>query len=240
MNCPICNGMSTLKFSKDNEVIATCLECGTVCKIKKINDKDLQNKKVHNQAIKRIESLDLKNNIPILICNIKKYRTEQGLSQEEVCKAIDIATQRYGNIERCKNIPTPVSLLPISIILNASFSELYTNKSVSSKEYNILKYLSVNENEEIIYNELLEMKDKEIIDYQKKNNIFDTRVFDNKNKKDSKEIAESKKKFQAMVADYKDMRKKLNAILQQDTIIEYYFWEKAKEFINKQGDPDDK
>lgn len=73
---------------------------------------------------------------------IKKYRTEQKLSQEELAEKIHVTRHTISNWERDKNIPDLNSLILLSEIFNTSLDNLVKGdvetmkKQLSNKSFN--------------------------------------------------------------------------------------------------------
>ncbi len=78
--------------------------------------------------------------------NIRKYRKNNGLTQEELAEVADISLSFMGMIERSKRIPSVDTLLKIVKTLNITFNDLFfsdittTHKSLRLSEKYGTKY----------------------------------------------------------------------------------------------------
>ena len=82
---------------------------------------------------------------------IKKYRTEMGLSQDRLAEKIFVSRQTISNWENNKNYPDVKSLLLLSCLFNVSLDMLVKGDLEKMKE---------------------EIKEEDIISFKKLSNIF--------------------------------------------------------------------
>ena len=82
---------------------------------------------------------------------IKKYRTEMGLSQDKLAEKIFVSRQTISNWENNKNYPDVKSLLLLSSLFNVSLDMLVKGDLEKMKE---------------------EIKEEDIISFKKLSNIF--------------------------------------------------------------------
>lgn len=88
--------------------------------------------------------------------NLKKQRTELGLTQKELAEKIGITAKTIQNYENNKTIPTPALMEEISIALNVSPEEMIDNSELNDKiiSAEILEKIENNMNYEFILEDL--------------------------------------------------------------------------------------
>lgn len=88
--------------------------------------------------------------------NLKKKRTELGLTQKELAEKIGITAKTIQNYENNKTIPTPALMEEISIALNISLEEMIDNSELNDKiiSAEILEKIENNMNYEFILEDL--------------------------------------------------------------------------------------
>lgn len=88
--------------------------------------------------------------------NLKKQRTELGLTQKELAEKIGITAKTIQNYENNKTIPTPALMEEISIALNVSLEEMIDNSELNDKiiSAEILEKIENNMNYEFILEDL--------------------------------------------------------------------------------------
>ena len=88
--------------------------------------------------------------------NLKKQRTELGLTQKELAEKIGITAKTIQNYENNKTIPTPALMEEISIALNVSLEEMIDNSELNDKiiSAEILEKIENNINYEFILEDL--------------------------------------------------------------------------------------
>lgn len=237
-NCKKCGKNARLLFKNDNIVIK-CLNpsCGITYKTNIENDKynkvGVGNHKTSNINKYNINKMKNSTDVPIVISNIKKIRLSVRSTQQDISNVLNVSVQRYGTIERCESIPTIVALTPICLYYGASLSDMYTTLFISKEQYETLKYLVVDNDENISYSDELKEKEYEIKKLEEETGITDRKVYNNSREKDSKEVAEIKKQLQILDEEYKKLRKNVGAILQQGMVVDYFNYELAKEYLNK-------
>ena len=65
--------------------------------------------------------------------NMKKRRSELGLSQKELASVVGVSVRTIQNYENKKTIPTSAVMESISIALNVSFEEMINNSELNNK-----------------------------------------------------------------------------------------------------------
>lgn len=68
----------------------------------------------------------MSNIIELVGQRVKDYRTEKGLSQEELSHICDMPTSYLGKIERCQKNPTLITLDKIINALEVSYEEFFS------------------------------------------------------------------------------------------------------------------
>lgn len=86
---------------------------------------------------------------------ISYYRKEKNFTQEEMADALGISQRHYSRIENGKTPITLKHLRVISRLLNVSITELIGETELQSKSS------SIENNERILYNKLLEKQKEE-------------------------------------------------------------------------------
>lgn len=113
-----------------------CVVCGHTQVDEKIQDR-LQIKVLEEKLRLRKEMKGKSK--PILINNIKRIRTEKGISQKKIGQALGYTEQRFGAIERNDNTPIIYAVKQIADVLGVPDAELYTLKYIPMELYNILR-----------------------------------------------------------------------------------------------------
>lgn len=214
MKCKRCGGNALMSFT-NNDIEIRCLDdkCGDISFLySKCKPKE-------------------ENKVPILISNLKKIRNELGLSQSDICKELQVSIQRYGNVERCYNLPTPVAMMPISIALKKNFAEMYELKYITREQYNKLLYCVENEEEKVEYDKLLKKREQELFDLAESLDvdIDDCKIYNNDKVVDTEEIIKNKLIVQNAKREYKKYRNKVNCVLKHKYVIDYYHWIKVRD-----------
>ena len=65
--------------------------------------------------------------IQIICKNIKKYRLEKGLTQEQLSEMCGISTDYLSEIERCKKVPSLKRLIVIIEKLDVKIEKFFIN-----------------------------------------------------------------------------------------------------------------
>lgn len=231
--CKKCGSISKMRFDKDNMPIYKCInnECGyeesIVIKDKKSIKKNLTEYREY------ADGLNNSKEIPLLISNIRKIRTDIGLGQGEASRNLKVTAQRYGTIERCQNIPTSILLMRLSRLFNVTLNDLYDIVEVSQEQYDKIKALvcvTEDNRKEVkleINNKFKELENS-IAAYEKETGITERKIYKNI---DGEEVIKVKTKLKELDTEYKKYREQSGAILNQDTVIDYYFWNEAIKII---------
>lgn len=233
MNCKKCGSLCIMQFNNDDTPIYKCTskECNYE-EIIIMKDKKARNKSLTEY---REYAADLNSSavIPLLISNIRKIRIDIGLGQGEASRNLGVTAQRYGTIERCENIPTTIILMRLVRLFNVSFNDLYDIVEVTQEQFNSIKNLVAlsednrNEFKLKVDNNFTELE-KEITEYEKESGITERKIF---KKSDNERVVKIKTKLKELDTNYKIYREKAGAILNQDTVIDYYHWEEAVKII---------
>jgi transcriptional regulator with XRE-family HTH domain len=73
----------------------------------------------------------------ILSANIKKYRSEQGLSQEKLAELVNLSEQTINDIEGCRTWVSDKTLVKIARVLKVEFYQLIYPQFEASKLFPI-------------------------------------------------------------------------------------------------------
>lgn len=68
---------------------------------------------------------EIQNNLAM---NLRKYRLEQGLTQEKLAEKIDTATNYISMIERCRKFPSPEMIEKLALALKVDSGSLFIGK----------------------------------------------------------------------------------------------------------------
>jgi transcriptional regulator with XRE-family HTH domain len=71
----------------------------------------------------------------ILSANIKKYRAEQGISQEKLAEAVGLSDQTINDIEGCRSWVSDKTLVKIAIALRVEVFQLVYPQTEAEKLY---------------------------------------------------------------------------------------------------------
>jgi transcriptional regulator with XRE-family HTH domain len=71
----------------------------------------------------------------ILSANIKKYRAEQGISQEKLAEAVGLSDQTINDIEGCRSWVSDKTLVKIAVALRVEVFQLVYPQTEAEKLY---------------------------------------------------------------------------------------------------------
>lgn len=230
MICEKCSNSMMLDI-ENNNIYAVCINC----KFKKIVLKG--STKPVNPINNAYGSLNLnKVGTYIIINNIKRYRLELKVAQSDVAKCAGIFPQQYGNIERSNNIPTILSLTPISIALKIPINKLYTIETITEEQYDLLKNYIVIEEEDEKFEVKEDKRIKELRNaisrFKEKYNITDERIFKATRFKEPDDVVMHKEKLKEMQLELNKYLSHVTVLLKQERVIDYFHWQQVKKIID--------
>ncbi|WP_315069220.1 helix-turn-helix transcriptional regulator [uncultured Clostridium sp.] len=210
--CPKCNGILVKMFNDEKLIVKRC----PLCNFEKPNDDyeagEYKNYEWTQKVFKENKKKLMDDGYKIItVSYLKSIREYRGISQKEIGEILGFTEQRYGNVERHYNAPSIILIAEFAQILDFPIGELYKPVLVSKETYNELKYLKIDKNELVPFEELKDVIQK--MDICKNTN--------------EEEYIKLKKQYDEIVNN-----NFTSLFLKKGEVVEDYYWE---EYLDMKG-----